>query len=88
MAIAAWVMMGLAIWHFMVWIPDRVIGGIAGSFVIAAAGAVVGGLVLNGFDVPGRDELGTIVPLQGIPGTIIALAIGYAIGAAREQKTA
>jgi len=38
MAIASWVMMGLAIWHFMIWLPDRVFGGIVGSFLIASAG--------------------------------------------------
>lgn len=88
MAIAAWVMMGLAIWHFMIWLPDRVIGGIVGSFLIAAFGAVLGGYVLNGFAVPGRDDLEVITGLEGIPGAVIALGIGYAIGSLREQKTA
>ncbi len=88
MAILAWVMMGLAIWHFIVWLPDRVVGGIVGAFLLAAAGAVIGGLALNGFAVPGRDELGIDVALQGIPGTIIALGIGYAVGSARERSEA
>lgn len=88
MAIASWVMMGLAIWHFMIWLPDRVVGGIVGSFLIAAVGSVIGGLALNGFAVPGRDELSTVIALDGIPGAIVALAIGYAIGSLREQKTA
>lgn len=88
MAIASWVMMGLAIWHFMIWLPDRVVGGIVGSFLIAGVGSVIGGLALNGFEVPGRDELGTAVALHGIPGAIVALAIGYAVGSLREQKTA
>ncbi len=88
MAIASWIMMGLAIWHFMIWLPDRVVGGIVGSFLIAAIGSVIGGLALNGFAVPGRDELGAVVALDGIPGAIVALGIGYAIGSLREQKTA
>jgi hypothetical protein len=88
MAILSWIMMGLAIWHFAIWLPDRVVGGIVGSFLIAAAGSVLGGLVINGFDVPGRGDLGTAIALDGIPGAIIALGIGYAIGTLREPKTA
>ncbi len=88
MAIVSWVMMGLAIWHFAIWLPDRIVGGIVGSFLIAAAGGVIGGLLINGFAVPGRDDLSLSVALEGIPGTLIALAIGYAVGAARERQTA
>lgn len=88
MAILSWVMMGLAIWHFTIWLPDRVIGGIVGAFLLAAGGAVLGGLILNGFSVPGRDELDTVIALDGIPGTIIALALGYVAGSLREPKSA
>ena len=86
MAILSWVMMGLAIWHFTIWLPDKVIGGIVGAFLIAAFGAVIGGLVLNGFDVPGRHALTTTVALDGIPGAVIALGIGYALGSWRESS--
>ena len=37
-----WVMMGIAIWHFAVFVPDRFWGGIVGAFGAAAVGAVVG----------------------------------------------
>ncbi len=86
MAILAWVMMGLAIWHFMIWLPDRVVGGIVGAFLIAAAGGALGGYILYGFTVPGEDDLGVAVALAGIPGAVLALAAGYAIGAARETE--
>ena len=88
MAILSWVMMGLALWHFAIWLPDRLYGGIVGSFLYSAAGAVLGGLVLNGFSVPGRDELELVIALDGIPGAVIALGIAYGIGAAREPKSA
>lgn len=88
MAVFAWLMMGLAIWHFMIWLPDKHVGGIVGSFLVAGAGAVLGGLVVNGFNVPGQDDLSALVALEGVPGTLIALAIGYAIGAAREPADA
>ena len=84
MAVLAWVMMGLAIWHFMIWLPDRVVGGIVGAFALSAIGAIISGYVINGFGVPGRDDLQILVALEAIPGTIIALGLGYAVGIARE----
>ena len=33
MGMLAWVMMGLALWHFTIWLPDRYWGGIVGAFV-------------------------------------------------------
>ena len=45
MGMLAWVMMGLALWHFTIWLPDRFWGGIVGAFVGALVGAV-----LFGFD--------------------------------------
>lgn len=86
MAILAWVMMGLAIWHFMIWLPDRVVGGIVGAFLIAGIGGALGGYILYGFQIPGEDDLGIVVALAGIPGAVIALAAGYAFGAARETE--
>lgn len=88
MAILAWVMMGLAIWHFMIWLPDKVVGGIVGAFLLAGFGGALGGYILSGFNVPGQDDLGALVALMGIPGALIALAAGYAIGAAREPEEA
>ena len=32
MGMLVWVMMGLAIWHFTVFLPDRYWGGIVGAF--------------------------------------------------------
>jgi hypothetical protein len=77
-------MMGLAIWHFMVWLPDRVVGGIVGAFLLAGFGGALGGLAINGFQIPGTADLGTTVALEGIPGALIALAIGYVVGSVRE----
>ena len=38
MGMLGWVMMGLAIWHFTIFLPDRFWGGIVGAFV----GSLVG----------------------------------------------
>ena len=33
MSMVVWVMMGIAIWHFTVFVPDRFWGGIVGAFL-------------------------------------------------------
>ena len=45
MAVLVWVMMGIAIWHFTIFFPDRFWGGIVGAFVGAVVGAVVFGFI-------------------------------------------
>jgi hypothetical protein len=84
MAILAWVMMGLAIWHFTVFVPDRFVGGIVGAFLAAIAGSLAFGFVVSGFSIPGRDEVTVITALEGIPGSLIGMGIAYAVGSARE----
>ena len=64
----AWVMMGLAIWHFAIFLPDRFWGGIVGAFLGAIIGAVVFGLIVNGLTVPGRDDTRPADRARGDPG--------------------
>ena len=52
MALVVWVMMGIAVWHFTVFLPDRFWGGIVGAFLVAALSAVVFGFIVNGVTVP------------------------------------
>jgi hypothetical protein len=81
----AWVMMGLALWHFTIWLPDRFWGGIVGAFLGAVAGAMVSGLLINGFSVPGNDDIELITALDAIPGAIIGMALVYFEGVRREK---
>ena len=46
MGMLGWVMMGLAIWHFTIFLPDRFWGGIVGAFVGSLIGAVLVGLMI------------------------------------------
>lgn len=86
MAALAWVMMGLAIWHFTVFLPDHFWGGIVGAFVAAILGAVIFGVLVNGFSVPGRSETDLIQAIIAIPGALIGLGICYFIGLRREAS--
>jgi hypothetical protein len=43
MAALVWVMVGLALWHFTVFLPDNFYGGIVGAFCGALLGSVIFG---------------------------------------------
>lgn len=84
MGALAWVMMGLALWHFAVFLPDRFWGGIVGAFVGALIGSLVIGVLINGLSVPGRADTDIVTALQGIPGALIGMGIVYFIGMRKE----
>lgn len=88
MGLLAWAMMGLAIWHFTVFLPDRFWGGIVGAFVGALIGAIVVGFLISGLHVPGRDDTDILTVLYAIPGTLIGLAAVYFEGVRRENAAA
>ena len=83
MAMLVWAMMGIAIWHFTGFVPDRFWGGIVGAFLAATFGAVLLGVVLSGFEVPGREDTDLVQALVAIPGALLGLAASYAYGASR-----
>jgi hypothetical protein len=83
MALLVWTMMGLAIWHFTIFLPDRFWGGIVGAFIGALFGAVIVGLLVNA-GVPGRDDTDLLSALEAIPGAIAGIAAVYFIGARRD----
>jgi uncharacterized membrane protein YeaQ/YmgE (transglycosylase-associated protein family) len=85
MGMLAWVMMGLAIWHFTIWLPDRFWGGIVGAFVGALVGAVLFGLIVNAFQIPNRHTTDLLTALEAIPGALIGLALVYYEGMRRER---
>jgi uncharacterized membrane protein YeaQ/YmgE (transglycosylase-associated protein family) len=80
-SILVWVMMGIAIWHFTVFLPDHFWGGIVGAFIAAIVGAVIVGLIVNGLAVPGKHDTHVGQALLAIPGALIGLAASYFYGA-------
>lgn len=83
MGMLAWVMMGLALWHFAIFVPDRFWGGIVGSFLCVIVGAVVVGVIINGFTVPGIHDTTVTTALEGIPGSLLGLGFAYGLGVRR-----
>jgi hypothetical protein len=78
-------MMGLALWHFTIWLPDRYSGGIVGAFVGALVGSVLFGFLVNGFAIPGRHATHIGTALEAIPGALIGIGIVYLIGVQQER---
>ena len=85
MGMLAWVMMGLALWHFTIFLPDRFWGGIVGAFLGALIGAIVFGLIVNGASIPGQGDTHLLTALEAIPGTLIGIGAMYYEGIRREN---
>lgn len=88
MGMLTWVMTGIALWHFTVFLPDRYWGGIVGAFLGALFGAIAFGLIVNGLTIPGQDDTTVLTALDGIPGAAIGIALVYFEGVRRERRDA
>jgi hypothetical protein len=86
MAMLAWIMMGLAIWHFTIFLPDRAWGGIVGAFLGALAGSAIFGLIINGATVPGQHDTHLLTAVEAIPGALIGIGAVYLEGIRRENQ--
>lgn len=86
MALLVFFTMGIALWHFTVFVPDHFWQGIVGAFLGAVLGAVIFGLIVQ--EATGRDLGDTDIStaLIAIPGTLIGLAIVYVLGARAEEQ--
>ena len=58
MSILVWAMIGIAMWHFAVLVPDKFTGGIIGAFLAAVAGALAAGYLLPSPGVPSDNPPG------------------------------
>jgi hypothetical protein len=86
MGALVWVMVGLAIWHFTIFLPDRFWGGIVGAFIAAVIGSLLIGLAVNGFAVPGQDDTNLATALEGIPGALAGIAAVYFYGTSQGNE--
>jgi hypothetical protein len=82
----AWVMMGLALWHFTIFLPDHFWSGIVGAFLGALVGSLVFGLIINGLTIPGRHDTSVLTAVEAIPGAILGIAAVWFIGVRQERE--
>ena len=77
MALLVFFMMGIALWHFTVFLPDRFWQGIVGAFIGAVLGSIVFGMIVQEASGKALGDTDLSTALIAIPGTAIGLAIVY-----------
>jgi hypothetical protein len=86
MSVFVWSMVGIAIWHFTVFIPDRFAGGIVGAFLAAWIGGVASGFLIEGFALPSDNPPGMRHALYALPGSLLGLVASYAYGGRSRRR--
>ena len=86
MAALVWFTVGIALWHFTVFLPDHFWQGIVGAFIGAVLGAIIFGMIVQ--EASGKDlgDTDLSTALIAIPGTAIGLAIVYFIGMRSDER--
>jgi len=81
-SILVWSMVGIALWHFAVLVPDKFWGGIIGAFLTALGGALLTGYLLPTPGIPTANPPG----LYAFPGAVLGLVTSYFYGARLERR--
>ena len=87
MALLVWITMGVALWHFTVFVPDRFWGGIVGALIGSVFGSVVVGAIFQIALGRGIGETDLATALIAIPGVLLGLGITYWLGTRNERKS-
>jgi hypothetical protein len=85
MAALVWVMVGLALWHFTIFLPDHFWAGIVGAFLGAVIGPLVFGILIHGLSIPGQSDTSLLNAIEAVPGAAIGMGIVYWIGLRQER---
>jgi ABC-type Fe3+ transport system permease subunit len=85
MALVVFFIMGIALWHFTVFVPDHFWQGIVGAFLGAVLGSIIFGLIVQEASGKSMGDTDLSTALVAIPGVLIGLGIVYAIGVRSER---
>ena len=86
MALVVFFIMGIALWHFTVFIPDHFWQGIVGAFLGAVLGSIVFGMIVQEASGKSLGDTDLSTALVAIPGVLIGLGVVYAIGFRSERE--
>jgi hypothetical protein len=78
-------MVGIALWHFTVLVPDKFAGGIVGAFLSALAGALLSGYALPSPGFPTANPPGVSEAIWALPGSMLGLAASYVWGSRNQE---
>ena len=84
MAALVWLTMGIALWHFTVFLPERFWQGIVGAFLGSVIGAIIFGLIVELISDKGLGDTSLVTALTAIPGVALGLAVVWFIGVRQE----
>ncbi|HEY1853444.1 MAG TPA: hypothetical protein VGG40_02560 [Solirubrobacterales bacterium] len=85
MALLVWFMMGIALWHFTVFLPERFWQGIVGAFIGSVIGAMIFGLIVELITGKNLGDTDLVTALIAIPGVALGLGVVWLIGVRQEQ---
>jgi hypothetical protein len=88
MALLVWFTMGIALWHFTVFLPDRFWQGIVGAFLGSVIGAILFGALVEAFSGRGLGDTDVATALTAIPGVALGLAVVWFLGVRAERQQA
>ena len=71
MGALVWVMIGIALWHFAIFVPDHFWSGIVGAFLGAVVGSFLFGFLIHGLSVPGQSDTNILSAIEAVPGANI-----------------
>ncbi|HYJ21610.1 MAG TPA: hypothetical protein VEW07_06275 [Solirubrobacterales bacterium] len=86
MALLVWFTMGIALWHFTVFLPDHFWQGIVGAFLGSVVGSVLFGVIVQQISGRGLGETDLGTALLAIPGTALGLGVVYLVGVRGEAQ--
>jgi len=88
MALLVWFTMGIALWHFTVFLPDRFWQGIVGAFLGSVIGSLVFGSLVFAATGSGLGSTDVGTALLAFPGVAAGLSVVWAIGVRQERQQA
>lgn len=86
MALVVWFTVGIALWHFTVFLPDRFWQGIVGALLGATIGAVLVGAIAQAAAGKSLGETDVSTALLAVPGVLAGLAVVWALGVRQESR--
>jgi hypothetical protein len=85
MAIVIWLIVGLALWHLTIFVPDHFWGGIVGALLGSVLGGIVSGAIVQVILGRGLNDVDMITFFAAIPGFLLGSWLIYWIGERNED---